>query len=195
MSDVASAWDREAATFDREADHGLLDGAVRTAWRTTLNTHLPSPPARIVDLGCGTGSLAVLLAEEGHAVSGADLSARMLTHARSKAVAHGVSLDLVLADVAAPPYGPGAFDAIVCRHVLWALEELDRVLQRWTGLLRPGGSMILIDGQWSTGGGLASDRLTDALRRMGRRARVESLTDDVDLWGQKIEDDRYMVVT
>jgi len=195
VADAASAWDREAATFDREPDHGLRDGAVRNAWRTALGARLPPPPARIADLGCGTGSLSVLLAEDGHKVSGVDISAQMLAHARSKAMAHGVSLDLVRGDVAAPAYRAGAFDAIMCRHVLWALDDIDSVLHRWTGLLRSGGTMILIEGQWSTGGGLVADRITNSLRRLGRPARVQSLAANRDLWGREINDDRYMIVS
>ncbi len=55
--------------------------------------------------------------------------------------------------------------------------------------------MILIEGQWSTGGGLVADRITDALRRLGRPARVQSLAEGRDLWGREINDDRYMVVS
>src|SRR5687768_4542510 len=64
MSD-SDLWDREAQTFDEAADHGLADPDCREAWRSLLLEHLPPAPARVADLGCGTGTLALLLAEVG----------------------------------------------------------------------------------------------------------------------------------
>jgi len=64
----ADYWDDQADTFDEEADHGLRDPQVREAWRRLLLAHLPAAPAAIADIGCGTGSLSVLLAGEGYAV-------------------------------------------------------------------------------------------------------------------------------
>jgi methylase of polypeptide subunit release factors len=43
----------------------LLDPRVRQAWRGRLLAELPPAPAAIADLGCGTGTLSVLLAAEG----------------------------------------------------------------------------------------------------------------------------------
>src|SRR3954468_18295782 len=62
MSDDRS-WDAHAATFDEEPDHGLTDPAVRSAWAALLASVLPPAPASVVDIGCGTGTLAVLLSE------------------------------------------------------------------------------------------------------------------------------------
>ncbi|PPK63132.1 hypothetical protein V5P93_004067 [Actinokineospora auranticolor] len=60
-------WDQHAATFDDEADHGLRDPVVRAAWAELLLPLIPTGSA-VADLGCGTGSLSVLLAEAGHRV-------------------------------------------------------------------------------------------------------------------------------
>src|SRR5687767_11187994 len=101
-SDLQATWDAEAATFDDEPDHGLLDPSVRAAWRQVLLGVLPPSPAKILDLGCGTGSLSVLLAEMGHAVTGIDLSPRMIEQARQKARRHGEEIDLKVGDAASP---------------------------------------------------------------------------------------------
>ena len=78
-------WDGQAADFDREADHGLLDPGVRQAWAALILPLIPLPGSEVADLGCGTGSLSLLLAEEGHRVRGLDLSGRMVEAARAKA--------------------------------------------------------------------------------------------------------------
>ena len=80
MSDVTAAtWDRQAATFDEEPDHGLRDPSARRAWTTLLTEVLPEPGMSIADLGCGTGSLSILLAEAGHHVHGVDISPRSIS--------------------------------------------------------------------------------------------------------------------
>ncbi|MDQ6934244.1 MAG: class I SAM-dependent methyltransferase [Actinomycetota bacterium] len=45
---------------------------------------LPRAPARVADLGCGAGTLSLLLAEWGCAVDGLDLSPRMIARAQAK---------------------------------------------------------------------------------------------------------------
>lgn len=59
-------WDLEAQTFDDGPDHGLAEPHTRAAWRDLLLGVLPAPPSRVVDLGCGTGTLTRLLVDEGH---------------------------------------------------------------------------------------------------------------------------------
>ncbi|MER7154529.1 NUDIX hydrolase, partial [Streptomyces lydicus] len=68
----AAYWEAIAATYDDDPDHGLRDPVVRSAWDARLRSWLPSAPADILDLGCGTGSLALLAVEQGHRVTGVD---------------------------------------------------------------------------------------------------------------------------
>jgi SAM-dependent methyltransferase len=51
----------------------------------TFVTGLVDPPARVLDAGCGTGRVAIRLAELGYAVMGVDLDASMLLQAREEA--------------------------------------------------------------------------------------------------------------
>jgi SAM-dependent methyltransferase len=187
-------WDAQAATFDDEPDHGLADPATRAAWRDLLLEHLPAAPARVADLGCGTGSLSVLLAEQGYDVHGVDLAGEMVARARMKAEAAGVAATFTEGDAAAPPLPAGAFDAVLSRHVLWALPDPAAGLARWCDLLAPGGRLVLVEGFWFTGAGLSA-RDTEALvRAAGRTAVVHPLTDPV-LWGREVDDERYLVLS
>ena len=190
MSDI-DLWDREAQTFDEAADHGLADPECREAWRTLLLEHLPPAPARVADLGCGTGTLALLLAEEGYAVDGVDFSPEMVRRARDKA---GDVARFVEGDAAAPPLEPASYDVVLSRHVLWAMPSPADALDRWSGLLRPGGRLLLVEGSWSTGAGLTAEQTVDLVERSGREAHLRRMPEPV-LWGREITDDRYLVVS
>ena len=192
---MTDPWDASAATFDDEADHGLRDPEVRAAWAALLLPLIPEPPARILDLGCGTGSLAVLLAHGGHQVSGIDTSAQMLTAARAKAADAGVRVHLARGDAADPPFGPASADVVLCRHVLWSLDDRDAVLARWTRLLRPGGRLVLVEGRWDTGAGLSADECRELVLRHREKAEVRQLAPVPALWGRRVDDERYLLVS
>jgi SAM-dependent methyltransferase len=188
--DIA-AWDVEADTFDEAADHGLRDPAVRQAWGDLLRGVLPDPPARIADLGCGTGTLSVLLAEAGYEIDGLDFSPRMIDLAREKAQGFS-SIRLVRADAYEPPLPSGAFDVVLCRHVLWAMPDPSVALSRWLRLLTPTGGLVVVEGRWSNGAGLPAEQTVRLVEATGRSANLIRLP-EAKYWGRAIDDDRYLV--
>jgi SAM-dependent methyltransferase len=188
---TTNPWDAEAASFDDQPDHGLSDPAVRAAWAELLLPLIPETPAKVVDLGCGTGSLAVLLAEAGHDVCGIDLSDRMLDVARNKAT--GLNIDFRQGDAADPP-STRTYDVVLVRHVLWAMPDPKAALRKWVRLLNPRGRLILIEGRWFTGAGLTPDECRALVRAHRREADVRAL-DDPALWGKEIDDERYLLLS
>ena len=187
-------WDAAAASFDDEPDHGLRDPLVRRAWAARLRSWLPTRASDVLDLGCGTGSLSLLAAEEGHHVTGVDRSPAMVDLARAKLA--GRDAVFLLGDATAPPVGEVRFDVVLVRHVLWALPDPGRVLRHWRELLRPGGRLVLVEGVWGTVHpvGIPADRLTALLAPLAREVRVERLSDDAQLWGKAVDDERYAVL-
>src|SRR5262249_2284716 len=143
--------------YDSLVSHGLFSEAERHAWCALLARLLPPPPARVLDVGTGTGFLAFRVAELGHDVVGVDLSQEMLGVARAAPTAataatddpsHGtlrfVDGDADLGTVEAL----GPFDAVVCRHLLWTLPNPEATLRRWRDVLVPGGVAVAVDGTW-----------------------------------------------
>ena len=193
-NEVREYWDRAAATFDEVADHGLLDPSVRAAWSRLLMSLLPEHPATVADLGCGTGSLSVLLGEVGYDVTGLDVAPLMIEAARQKAFAAGLTSSFVVGDASDPDLPPSSFDVVLGRHILWALPDPAAALGRWIALLRPGGLLLLIEGRWDSGAGLAARDTVALLRGHGRNATVVRLVEP-ELWGREITDERYLVVS
>ncbi len=158
MTGEAGYWDSQADTFDHQPDHGLLDPQVRQAWRRLLLAELPPAPAAIADLGCGTGTLSVLLAAEGYAVTGLDFAPQMIRAARAKARAAGVSARFELSNAAAPTLPAASFDVVLARHVLWAMPDPGRGARGLAPAAAPGRRAAARRGT-----------LVDRRRRPGRR--------------------------
>ncbi|WP_217238823.1 class I SAM-dependent methyltransferase [Streptomyces sp. AC555_RSS877] len=191
---VSVDWDARAASFDDEPDHGLRDPRVRHAWAGRLRDWIPERPSDVLDLGCGTGSLSLLAAEQGHHLTGVDLSPAMVGLARAKSA--GRDAVFLVGDATAPPVREERFDVVLVRHLLWALPDPGRAVRHWRELLRPGGRLVLVEGVWGTASpvGIPADRLTALLAPLAAQVRVDRLSDDRLLWGREVEDERYAVV-
>lgn len=182
MSDrVRAFWDADAATYDHDAGHHPRTRAELAAWRGVLRTLLPAPPARVLDVGAGTGFLSVLLAELGYHVTAVDLSPGMLSRLRSKAADRGLQIDVVEADAAQPP--AGEFDVVVERHVLWTMPAPDEALRAWCAAA-PRGQLVLLESMWGTAAGpvgAAQARGRELLNRARGRGPAHHAEYDQDL--------------
>ena len=186
-------WNAEAETFDEAPDHGLSDETVRSAWKRLLIEKLPDAPGRIADLGCGTGTLSVLLADSGYVVDGLDFSPEMVRRAEAKAAGRPHVRPL-RGDAHDPPLMPASYDVVLSRHVLWAMPDPAGALSRWTKPLKPQGVLLLVEGRWSNDVGLTADQTLALVRATGRSAGLTGMRDSV-YWGRQIHDDRYLVVS
>ncbi|MFH8481468.1 methyltransferase domain-containing protein [Streptomyces sp. NPDC018055] len=184
-------WDAAAGSFDEEPDHGLYDPAVRDAWAGRLESWLPATRSDVLDLGCGTGSLSLLAAGQGHRVTAVDRSPGMAELARAKLA--GTGAEVLVGDACLPPVGERAFDVILARHVVWLLPDPAAALHHWFGLLKPGGRLVLVEGVWG-GVGLPAARITALLAPHTERVHHEDLAGDARLWGKEVDDERYALV-
>jgi S-adenosylmethionine-dependent methyltransferase len=136
-------------------------------WRTRLGTlrqvvrqemvarqvaaHVPDlPPRRVLDIGCGQGTQALLLARRGHVVTGLDSSARLLDDFRGSLAAEaaevGGRVRLVQAEAEAicDLFAPSSFDAVLCHGVLMYFPDPGPLLDAIARVTAPGGLVSLL---------------------------------------------------
>jgi len=146
--EVAAHWDRRAAHFDEGFGHSIRTLAERAAWDRILDLVLAGRGTQdALDAGCGTGFLAIELAARGHRVTGIDFAPAMLALARRKSAERGLPIRLEEADAEHLPFPPRAFDFAISRHLLWTLPHPEAAIDEWIRVLRPGGRLVVVDGQ------------------------------------------------
>ncbi|MCG2672402.1 class I SAM-dependent methyltransferase [Bradyrhizobium sp. GCM10023182] len=101
-----------------------------------------SPGMRLLDIGCGPGTITAALAESVGTAIGVDINPNAIASARQLAAHAGLTnLSFVEADMTALPFEDGAFDAIFCHAVLYHQSQamLAKTLAEARRVLRPGG--------------------------------------------------------
>ena len=145
---IRDYWTRRAPSFYEQRLRELESGK-RRLWLDEFKRYLPEGRALdILDAGTGTGFFAIMLAMEGHSVTGIDLSAEMISRAREAAERFHAGAEFLVMDAEAPGFGPERFDAIVTRNLTWALPHLDKAYRSWYRLLKPGGILVNFDADY-----------------------------------------------
>jgi ubiquinone/menaquinone biosynthesis C-methylase UbiE len=161
-------WDRRASAFDDEAGHGLLSEEQRLAWLDLLSRLVGAAPRRVLDVGCGTGFLALRFAELGHSVTAIDLSPKMLDRARRRAEEANHDIDFRVGNAVALDIPDASYDLVIARHVIWNLPEPERAAVEWLRVLCPGGRLALIEGTWADNEALARSYRSPTSRLLAR---------------------------
>jgi len=153
---VAAHWNRRAPGFDAGFGHSIQTPAERAAWDRILALVLAGRSALdALDIGCGTGFLALELAARGHRVTGVDFAPAMLVEARRKATAAGATIRFEEADAEQLPFPSASFDFAICRHLVWTLPHPEGAIDEWIRVLRPGGRLVIVDGKLLDTGAVA----------------------------------------
>ena len=145
-----SSFDRVAHCYDEtrglppEASRAIGDGIAAIVREVSAST-------RLLEIGIGTGRMAVPLAAAGVRVAGIDISPKMLAVLREK---RG-DVDVMLAEASHPPLRARSFDALLFVHILHLVPDAEVTLRATLPLVRPGG-VVLYGGD---AGGYGGDRL------------------------------------
>jgi ubiquinone/menaquinone biosynthesis C-methylase UbiE len=138
----ARFWDRKARQYARDPIKDQA-GYERTLMRTR---QLLRPTDQVLEIGCGTGTTALALAEGVASLVGTDLSAEMIAIAREKALARrcgNVRFAVAAAeDVAGAAFADGGADVVLAFNLLHLVGDQAAVLRQIFRVLKPGGTFI-----------------------------------------------------
>jgi ubiquinone/menaquinone biosynthesis C-methylase UbiE len=185
-------FDRAAAFYD--ATRALPDGVAEEVCGALVRHVGAGPHTRFLEIGIGTGRIAVPFLVSGHRYDGIDLSAAMLAVLRAK-LDPAARAGFAVADAASLPFQPAVFDVVLMIHVLHLVDDHRRALGEARAVLRRGGRLVVsandfadrnrrdqVAGRAATGARAVVNRwnaiLTDLGIDRGRRPRGQWLADE-----------------
>jgi ubiquinone/menaquinone biosynthesis C-methylase UbiE len=143
---IREYWSRRSETFDQSPAHGIHSRGELSAWTRVVSENAADMGgALVLELASGTGEFTRVLRALGCKVEGLDLSEAMIERARAK---HGDNVRFYLGDAENTMLPDGRYDAVVCRHLVWTLLAPEDAFRDWLRVLKPGGHLIIIDGNW-----------------------------------------------
>jgi arsenite methyltransferase len=138
-----------ARLYESDAVRWLLDdqlhpGGERLTLRLARLAGI-APGARVVDVACGSGATALLLARElGCVTVGVDLGARAIEHAK-RATPAGARASFLLGDAEALPLPDASFDVALSECSLCTFPDKPRAIAEMARVVRPGGHIAIAD--------------------------------------------------
>jgi len=144
---ISKYWDWRSQTYT----NGIcgFDDEEKAVWKGELRAVLNGNGGlKALDVGTGPGFLALILAEMGHTATGVDISTGMIDRAKENARMMNLVADFRHADAESLPFEDESFDLLVNRHLLWTLPNPSGAVEEWARVLRPGGMVLSIDGEW-----------------------------------------------
>ncbi len=139
MADSTAFWDRHAEKYSKRPIKNI------PAYEQTMDRvrSYIKPNDRVLEVGCGTASTALLLSPcVGH-ITASDFSGEMIEIGRKKAKEAGTeNIDFVVGTPFSDAFEPGSYDAVMGFSFLHLVEDLPETLRRIHALLKPDGLLI-----------------------------------------------------
>ena len=146
LDEISNYWDKRAEGYSLTVNE-QFENETRDLWIKIFEKYRPTQEKmKCLEIGCGPGFLSILLAIDGNDVTSVDYSEEMLAKASENAANMGVELDIMKMDAQNLDFPDNTFDMIVNRNVVWVLEEPEKAYSEWMRVLKPGGRIIVNDG-------------------------------------------------
>lgn len=148
LEDIKDYWTLRAEGYSRSILDELEKGDAQKHLKIIKRYIGDEKPLDVLDIGTGPGCFPILMGIEGHNVTGVDYTEAMLEMARSNSKIFDVNGTFMRMDAQNLNFPDGSFDLILSRNLIWDLENPKKAYQEWLRVLRPGGRMIIFDGNY-----------------------------------------------
>jgi len=139
-ADFDSYYEQPKGLFNKVINAWLRKPGLIKRMEITMKLINPNPGKRILDVGCGSGKLAIECARRGAEVYGVDVSKNMIRIAKEHCKRNNVKVEFIVGD--ALKELPKNFDFSVALGVLEYLEQPDELLRNMLASVRNGGKVI-----------------------------------------------------
>ncbi|HVV70688.1 MAG TPA: methyltransferase domain-containing protein [Verrucomicrobiae bacterium] len=137
---IAALKAKQKATWE-SGDYGQIGHSIEHVAEEFMARLTLLPGARVLDLACGTGNLAVIAARKGCQVSGVDIATNLLDQARARSAEAGLSIEFVEADAEALPLSDDSFDLAVSMFGVMFTPQPAAATAELNRVLKPGGQL------------------------------------------------------
>lgn len=145
---IVHYWEKRSSDFlvhKREELHSAMAGR----WMKEIKSRIPDQgKLKILDVGCGAGFFSVLLAKEGHRVTGVDLTPDMIENAKILAAEENADCEFLIMDAENLNFPDESFDVVISRNLTWTLPHVRRAYQDWVRVLKRGGILLNFDANY-----------------------------------------------
>jgi SAM-dependent methyltransferase len=153
FEEIEARWSEGAEGYNDIVREQLANKRDVAHWLKELHACLGDKERqKVLDVGCGPGFFSIMLARLGHEVTSIDGAEGMVACARQNFAAEGKKINLYLGDAVTLEREKNcSLDAIVSRDVVWTLYDPEKAFARWHEVLKPGGKVIIFDGNYRRG--------------------------------------------
>jgi ubiquinone/menaquinone biosynthesis C-methylase UbiE len=147
-TEIKEYWEGEAEVYS-SGIQDELNGPQRQAWKKLIQEYAPKEGTLdILDAGCGPGFFPIILSEEGHRVTGIDITENMIHCAEDNLRKEGQHATLLTMDCQELTFEDQTFDLVICRNITWTLSDPKKAYAEWKRVLKPGGRILIFDACW-----------------------------------------------
>lgn len=147
--EIEDAWTYDAGGYDELVKEQLSNKKDVTHWLNELRHVLGDEEKDVLDVGCGPGFFSIMLSRLGHRVKAIDGAEGMVRCAAGNFAAEGRDIPVMEEDaVLLPEEKEESYDVIISRDVVWTLYDPAAAFARWREVLKPGGMVVIYDGNY-----------------------------------------------
>lgn len=136
---MPKSFDRIADIYD---DTRRMPPEVVAGIMENIRGEIKPSSGRVIELGIGTGRIALPLAGAGFRIVGVDVAEKMLSRLRENTAGKSSSIRAVRGDVTALPFAADSFSAAIAVHVFHLLDDMEACVNETRRVLSPGGCLL-----------------------------------------------------